>query len=196
VSEQDNENSLWSIGHSNIQFEKFADLILSRELELIADVRSTPFSKYTPQFNTETLRLSLRKIDVDYRFMGDSLGGRPPEPDLYDPDGHVRYDLVSKHFRFLQGLEELCLLSGKQNVAMMCSEESPQDCHRRLLIGRVLLAQGIDVLHIHGNGEISKDSSLVANLSDNQLNLFGEEKPWRSIQPVLRPGRQNNFLTP
>jgi len=79
---------------------------------------------------------------------------------------------------------------------MMCSEESPQDCHRRLLIGRVLLAQGIDVLHIHGDGEISKDSSLEANLSDTQLNLFGEEKPWRSIQPVLRPGRQNNFLTP
>ena len=82
MSKQSDENSLWSVGHSNIQFEKFASLILSRELELIADVRSTPFSKYTPQFNTETLRLSLRKIDVDYRFMGDSLGGRPPEPDL------------------------------------------------------------------------------------------------------------------
>jgi uncharacterized protein (DUF488 family) len=194
MTSSDQNIGIWSVGHSNCPIEQFNELILSHELELIADVRSMPYSKYTPQFNSEALKLSLKKIGVDYKFMGESLGGRPPEPELYDKDGRVRYDLLSKHFRFLQGLEELCLISVQQKVAMMCSEESPDHCHRRLLIGRVLLSQGIDVVHIHGTGKVSTDSSLEAKLGDQQLNLFGEEKPWRSIQPVLRPGRQSNFL--
>lgn len=185
-------NDIWSIGHSNIAIEKFEALILKHELELIIDVRSAPYSKYAPHFNSEILNKSLRNIGVDYRFMGDSLGGRPPELDLYDSDGHVLYNLLAENFRFRQGLEELCVLSNDKKLAMMCSEESPEHCHRRLLIGQVLLSQNIDIRHIHGSGEVSLDSTLREHFGDNQMELF-EGKPWRSTQPVLRHGRLNNF---
>jgi hypothetical protein len=105
MTSSDQNIGIWSVGHSNCPIEQFNELILSHELELIADVRSMPYSKYTPQFNSEALKLSLKKIGVDYKFMGESLGGRPPEPELYDKDGRVRYDLLSKHFRFLQTLQ-------------------------------------------------------------------------------------------
>jgi uncharacterized protein (DUF488 family) len=188
--------NIWSVGHSNISFEKFLSIVLSQEIEEIVDVRSTPFSRYTPHFNSENLEALLKKSDVSYKFMGDSLGGRPPETELYDSEGHVLYDMLSKNFRFASGLEELCIRSESRRTAMMCSEESPEHCHRRLLIGRVLREQGIDVIHIHGNLKTSRDSELLARWGPHvNETLFGiEEEPWKSIRPVLQNGRQNNSL--
>jgi uncharacterized protein (DUF488 family) len=152
-----------------------------------------PYSKYTPQFNKELLVASLLKAGIRYQFMGDSLGGRPPEPDLYDDEGHVLYSELAKNFRFKSGVEQLCIAAEKESIAMMCSEESPQNCHRRLLISRVLSEQGVETLHVRGNRSVQSNAELI-NLFGPHFteNLFGGE-PWRSIQPVLRNGQQNNF---
>ena len=48
------------------------------------------------------------------------------------------------------------------NIAMMCSERKPEDCHRSRLIGRVLFENGIEIRHIDENGEI-KDQPTVMN---------------------------------
>lgn len=184
--------AVWSMGHSNFTIDEFIDLALWREIQVIADVRSMPYSKYTPQFNKELLSSTLTKAGIRYQFMGDSLGGRPPEPDLYDDEGHVLYSELAKNFRFKSGVERLCIESEKERVAMMCSEESPQNCHRRLLISRVLSDQGVDTLHIRGNRSVQSNAELI-NLFGPHIteNLFGGE-PWRSIQPVLRNGQQSN----
>lgn len=185
---------LWSLGHSNITIDEFIDLVRSRDIDVIADVRSMPFSKYTPHFNQELLKKSLEAAGIRYRFMGDSLGGRPPEPEMYDEEGHVLYSKLAKNYRFKAGLEQLCIDSEKYRIAMMCSEESPQKCHRRLLISRVLIDQGVETRHIRGDKSIQKDSELNELFGPHTTeNLFGGE-PWRSIQPVLRSGRQNDFL--
>ena len=182
---------IWSLGHSNIDFETFVTRVRSQDIECIADVRSLPYSRYTPHFNQESLSQLLDKSGVRYEFMGDTLGGRPPELDLYDQDGHVLYGELAKNFRFQSGLEQLCLMAEESRTAMMCSEESPQNCHRRLLIGRVLREQGIEVVHIHGNCTTSTDSELLAKYGPHEVaTLFGvESEPWRSIRPVLQSGR-------
>ena len=185
---------LWSMGHSNVTIDEFIDLVLWREIQLIADVRSMPYSKYTPQFNKELLVASLTKAGIRYEFMGDSLGGRPPESDHYDEEGHVLYSELAKNFRFKNGIEQLCKNAEKNRVAMMCSEESPQNCHRRLLISRVLSDQGVETQHIRGNRTVQSDAELISLFGPHFTeNLFGGE-PWRSIQPVLRNGQQSNFL--
>lgn len=184
--------AVWSMGHSNFTIDEFIDLALWREIQVIADVRSMPYSKYTPQFNRELFSSTLTKAGIRYQFMGDSLGGRPPEPDLYDEEGHVLYSELAKNPRFKSGVEQLCIDSERERVAMMCSEESPQNCHRRLLISRVLADQGVDTLHIRGNRSVQSNAELI-NLFGPHIteNLFGGE-PWRSIQPVLRNGQQSN----
>lgn len=188
------DEKIWSIGHSNTDYSTFAALVHVHEIETIADIRSQPYSRYTPHFNQETLQALLKGSEIQYVFMGDSLGGRPPEPEMYDADGHVLYNLLAKNFRFLQGLESLCIQAQRSKLAMMCSEESPEHCHRRLLIGRVLRDQGIDIFHIHGNGRISTDSVLQNLLGPHRVEtLFGiEEEPWRSTRPVLQNGPPNN----
>lgn len=196
--EQISPPEIWTVGHSNISFEKFLNILLSQEIEEVADVRSVPFSRYTPHFNAENLDSLLRPSDIRYKFMGDSLGGRPPEFDLYDDEGHVLYDKLATNFRFQSGLEDLCISAESKRIAMMCSEESPEHCHRRLLIGRVLRDQGIDLFHIHGNLKVSRDSDLLAKWGPHvRETLFGvEEEPWRSIRPVLQNGQRNSSLEP
>jgi len=192
-SEIGSPRAVWSMGHSNVTIDEFIDLVRWREIQVIADVRSMPYSKYTPQFNKELLVASLLKAGIRYQFMGDSLGGRPPEPDLYDDEGHVLYSELAKNFRFKSGVEQLCIAAEKESIAMMCSEESPQNCHRRLLISRVLSEQGVETLHVRGNRSVQSNAELI-NLFGPHFteNLFGGE-PWRSIQPVLRNGQQSNF---
>jgi uncharacterized protein (DUF488 family) len=191
-------SDLWSIGHSNVSFSKFSDLLVQFEISEIADVRSVPFSRYTPHFNRENLEAALKQVGIRYSFMGESLGGRPPETDLYDEDGYVLYGLLAKNFRFLQGIEELCIRAEQHRVAMMCSEESPENCHRRLLIGRVLREQGIETMHIHGSGKVSSDLALEQRFGPHKVEtLFGvEEEPWKSIRPVLQSGQLRDSLEP
>jgi len=74
-------------------------------------------------------------------------------------------------------------------VAMLCAEENPAACHRRLLIGRVLLNRGIQVDNIRGDGRIQTEAEVAAETNPNkdQLALFEkvEAEPWKSI-PAIR----------
>ena len=43
---------------------------------------------------------------------------------------------------------------------MLCSEEDPSHCHRRLLVGRVLRQRKIEVQHIRGDGTVQAEDEL------------------------------------
>ena len=183
---------LWSLGHSNVTIDEFIDLVRSHDIEVIADVRSIPFSRFTPHFNQEMLKQFLERAGIQYQFMGETLGGRPPEPEMYDPQGHVLYSELAHNFRFQSGIEQLCIRAENLRIAMMCSEESPEKCHRRLLISRVLRNQGVETRHIRGDRSIQSDAQLIELFGPRMTeNLFGGE-PWRSIQPVLQNGQQSD----
>ncbi len=67
---------VYSIGHSNHDIDKFCDLLIHNEIKYLVDVRSTPFSRYYPQYNQERLLLSLATVNIKYVFLGKELGGR------------------------------------------------------------------------------------------------------------------------
>ena len=48
-----NELRLYTIGHSNLPEQEFIRLLQKYEVRTLVDVRSTPYSKYNPQFNRE-----------------------------------------------------------------------------------------------------------------------------------------------
>jgi len=129
-------------------------------IELVADIRSQPFSRYNPQFNRERFGTGLAEAGLGYLFLGAELGGRPPEPEFYDGAGHVRYGALARTDRFNAGLRQLLAESGRQRVAILCSEEDPRRCHRRLLVTRVLTARGIPVRHIRGDGSVVREEDL------------------------------------
>jgi len=181
--------SLYSIGPSNHDEATFVELLHQHEIDVVADVRSQPYSKYLSHFNSEQLKRFLAGADVKYLFMGKELGGRPDGDEFYDAEGHVLYDRLARSPLFLSGIERLENGIRDYRVAMMCSEENPADCHRFLLVARVLAEHGIDVRHIRADGRILTDSEVAREQTgaDRQPFLFEEleEPPWRSIRSVL-----------
>ncbi|SRR5258708_5288980 len=191
---------LYTIGHSSHIREHFLLLLHQYSIEVLVDTRSTPYSRYSPQFDREALRELVAAAGVKYLFLGDVVGGRPKDEDHYDEQGRVLYSKVGKDVEFLRGIERLENGAGEFRVALMCSEEDPAHCHRRLLIGRVLVERGAELLHIRGKGQVETEAELVAKsgklLSDIQGELFSEvhEAKWRSTASVLRKNQQPSSL--
>lgn len=164
---------LWTIGHSNHSAERFGALLQLHGIETVADVRSQPYSRFSPHFRQSRLRELLAEIGIGYLFLGDELGGRPKEPDLYDDAGNVLYDRVARTERFAEGLRQLMGAVAAQHVAAMCSEEDPLRCHRRLLVTRELLNADSPptVMHIRGDGRLVAEDDLAS----------GQQKPGRQL---------------
>lgn len=178
---------IFTVGHSNISFEELLQLLVSYDIEAVADVRSQPYSKYSPHFSRNHLEPRIEGAGLTYEFMGHQLGGRPDEREYYDDHGHVRYDTWSEDERFLDGIATLESIARRRRWVILCSEGNPRSCHRHLLIARVLASRGwptSDIVHIETNGSCVAEESLP-----EQRDLFGGSVSWRSPQSVL-PGVQ------
>jgi uncharacterized protein (DUF488 family) len=162
--------AVWTIGHSTHPVDALVELLHGQRIEVLADVRSAPYSRHNPQFRKEKLRASVEQAGLRYVWLGAELGGRPPEPEFYDAKGHVRYDLVAETERFQAGLERLLTGAATYRVAIMCSEEDPGRCHRRLLVTRALVARDVEVRHIRGDGTVVTE----AELSDGEAADSGQ----------------------
>lgn len=161
----------YSIGHSNHPMDVFLNFLKKFQINTLIDVRSYPFSKYQPQFNQENLENFLIKENINYRFFGKNLGGRYNDPKLQFPDGIVDYNKVRQRPEFQEAIKELeRIIQNGNRVALMCSEKDPFDCHRSLLISKVLDRDGIIVDHILNNGQTESQKSMEERLRDYYHN--------------------------
>jgi uncharacterized protein (DUF488 family) len=185
---------IWSVGHSNHSIERFIEILNGSGIESVADLRSQPYSRYTGHFNQIPLQRALESAGFRYVFLGNELGGRPTDNGMYDAEGHVLYGEMANSELFNGGLEQLMAIAAKSSTAMMCSEEDPTDCHRRLLVTRVLEELPIPVTHIRGDASMITEHDLAGQIEDkNPPQLFDEEeKPWRSVRSVLQSTPPNN----
>ena len=168
--EHEPNNAIWTIGHSNRSIDEFVALLEAHGIAAIVDVRSAPYSRYASHFNRLDLEHALTQRGIAYRYEGKRLGGRPTEPHCYfagvAPDQAERpdflklvdYDAVRQKPWFQEALNEVIQLGEDQRVALMCSEENPDYCHRHRLIGPALVARGIAVLHIRRDGSVHEAS--------------------------------------
>ena len=187
-----------TVGHSNHSVDHFLTLLNSHGIEVVVDARSQPYSKYATQFALEALKLALQDTGIRYLYLGRELGGRPGGNEFYDDQGHVLYDRVAATSVFQEGLSRLERGIREYRVAVLCAEENPAACHRRLLVGRFLLDRGIQVDHIRGDGRIQTEEEVAAKAdpSRDQLSLFQkpEAEAWKSIPSVLRKRRPNRSV--
>ncbi|HEX9200129.1 MAG TPA: DUF488 domain-containing protein [Acidobacteriaceae bacterium] len=190
----DELRTFYTIGHSSHSAEHFLSLLSANRIEVLVDTRSAPYSRYSPQFDREALRDLITSAGMKYLYLGDVVGGRPKDEAHYDEYGRARYAKMGKDQDFLSGIERLERGADEFRIALMCSEEDPAHCHRRLLIGRVLIERGAEVIHIRGNGEIQAESQVAAcsgkALIEAQPALFAEldEDKWRSTASVSPKG--------
>lgn len=184
-------STVYTIGHSTHDLETLTGLLLGHGIQVVVDTRSAPYSKFAPQFDREALQKGLNKAGLRYLFLGAELGGRPANSGYYDSRGRVLYGKLTSDPAFLAGIERLERGIAEYRVALLCSEEDPAHCHRRLLIGRVLTERRHELLHIRSDGRIETEAEVAAEskkpLSVKQPALFAEleEDQWRSTASVL-----------
>ena len=191
-------SALYTVGHSNHLFETFLDLLRQHEIQLIADVRSSPYSRHAPQFNKEPFESRLAEARISYLFLGHILGGCPQDCRFYDSEGYVLYDQIVASPGFQQEMSALLHRADDTRTALLCGEENPLECHRRLMLGRVAVERGYEVLHLRGDGRVQSETSMAEEerfqKTKGQLLLFAREdkEPWRSTRPVSRKKRPNS----
>jgi uncharacterized protein (DUF488 family) len=152
--------TLYTIGHSNHEADQFVALLRQHDIELVVDVRSSPYSRYVPQANREALIRTLEAANIGYRWMGDRLGGKP--------GGRVAdYDELRSSSSFQQGIADLSALAAERRTAIMCSEGDHYQCHRHKLITPALLDRDVHVLHIQPDGSMVDEDK-----EPRQLALF------------------------
>ena len=188
---------IYTVGHSNHAAETFLQLLRDNAVDTLVDTRSRPYSKFVPHFNPDEMKFAVTQAGIRYVFLGKELGGRPDGTEFYDAEGHVLYNRVAESEGFLGAVAKLERAVVSRRVALCCAEENPSDCHRRLLVGRVLSERGMNVLHIRGDGRIEPESELQAleeAARNGQQALFEEEEVavWRSTRSVLPKKPQNN----
>jgi uncharacterized protein (DUF488 family) len=169
---------LFTIGHSNHSLDHFLELLLAHQVSAVADVRSIPYSKYSPQFNKDVLESALRDTNIDYMFLGRELGASRTEDSCYI-EGQAKYSRIAQLPTFRHGLEKVLQEVELYRIALMCSESDPITCHRTILVCRELkkMCQKLEITHILGDGtgerqEMSEER--LVNLHKLQPELFGD----------------------
>lgn len=157
---------LFTIGHSNQTIEDFLNLLLLHHIDVVADVRSVPYSQHTPQFNRESLVRSLKSRGIQYVFLGKELGARTEDPTCYE-QGKVVFERLWNTPLFKSGIERL--LKGLEKgyaIAILCSEKDPLVCHRFVLVSRALQKRGQQVFHIHADGSLESQEKACRRLME------------------------------
>ncbi len=126
---------IWTIGTRNRGADEFLSLLKKYGIEVIADVRRFPSSKFE-HFKKENIRKILLRENIGYHHVED-LGG-------YRKGGYREY---MKKEDYKRGLDFVKELAKENRVAIMCSEILFFRCHRRF-ISDSLKENGFDVIHI------------------------------------------------
>jgi uncharacterized protein (DUF488 family) len=179
---------LFTIGHSNHSIEHFLALLRRHGVEMIADVRSRPYSRFVPHFSKERLARLLEEEGLGYLYLGRELGGKPPKGE--PPASPTTYQLRVEQPLFRQGIDRLLEAAWANRVALLCRERDPLDCHRLHLVCRYLRPLGLDVRHILPSGELeaqpATERRLLERVGNAELPLFGDLAEHGSEQNLAR----------
>lgn len=144
--------TIYTIGHSTRELDEFIDILKTYQINLLADIRSVPRSRHTPQFNEDNLAKALPKSNIEYVHL-ERLGGlRHTAKDSINLGWHNAsfrgYADYMQTADFKRGIDELLKLASGKTVAIMCAEAVPWRCHRSL-VGDALLIRGAEVVDIY-----------------------------------------------
>lgn len=155
--------NLYTIGHSTHSSEQFIELLAMHSVNAVADVRSHPYSRYTPQFNREPLQETLRRVHIHYVFLGEELGARSQDSQHY-LEGKVQYAALASTPQFRAALKRIESGLGTYRIALLCAEKDPIVCHRAILVCRHLRLPGIHIGHIREDGMLEAHSEMEKRL--------------------------------
>ena len=184
---------IYTIGHSTHAVTRFIELLALHSVQVVADVRSQPYSRFNPQFRREALRTSLKAHGIEYLFLGRELGGRSEDPACY-VDGKVSYERLARTELFQSGLARVAAEAAPgRRMALMCAEKDPLTCHRAILVCGALADRGFTAHHIREDGRLESgteaDTRLLTEIGLADGDLFRNREA-RVAEAYRRRGEQ------
>ena len=152
--------SIATIGHGLQPIEAFIGNLLRHQVDVVVDVRSHPTSSRAPHFDRGALAVALQDAGIAYEFLGDTLGGRPPDH-LRTASGLPDYDRMRASAGTASELDRIAARAGHERIALMCSESNPDECHRSRMLAPALEERGVVVEHILVDGSLKTQMTLL-----------------------------------
>lgn len=146
-------NTIYTIGHSTHSLEEFVKLLRRTNVNTLVDVRMLPGSRKFPQFNSDSLAVTLPAQDITYYQLGEDLGGRRRQVnkesgnDGWEHKSFRSYADYMQTARFDLGIQQLEEIANTSTTAYMCAESLWWRCHRRM-ISDALVVRGWEVIHL------------------------------------------------
>ncbi len=172
---------LFTIGHSNYEINYFINIVKKYKINCIVDVRSIPYSKYSPQYNKENIKKLLKINKINYIYMGKEFGAMRTAKTLYTKEGYVDFEKVKYDKDFKLGINRIKVGVEKgYKIAFMCAEKIPSDCHRCILIGRTFKNLGYNIINIIDENKYKLQNDIEKELIEiyypdrNQISLIPE----------------------
>ena len=165
-------STIYTIGYATKSIDVFIQQLRQYHIDVVADIRSVPYSKVFHDYHQESIRNYLKQADIQYVYLGEELGPRSKEDSHYDNNGQVQFDRLMQSALFQQGINRLQQGIEKGfNIAMMCAEKDAATCHRSLLVG-YFLSRHIeqtnikDIIHIGHNGNTENQQQLEQRITE------------------------------
>lgn len=172
---------LFTIGHSNYEINYFINIVKKYKINCIVDVRSIPYSKYSPQYNKENIKKLLKINKINYIYMGKEFGAMRTAKTLYTKEGYVDFEKIKYDKDFKLGINRVKVGVEKgYKIAFMCAEKIPSDCHRCILIGRTFKNLGYNIINIIDENKYKLQNDIEKELIEiyypdrNQISLIPE----------------------
>lgn len=107
--------AIYNVGYQGRTQQEFIELLKAERITLLVDLRERPYS-HILEFNQKRLSQALHAAGIEYKPMGNLLGG-----------------FTYQRGAWQEGCEQLAALSKENTIAMMCMEADYNKCHRKEL---------------------------------------------------------------
>ena len=171
--------NIYTIGYATKPVELFIAQLKRYHINVVADIRSVPYSKVFTEYHKENIILTLKNNGIKYVYLGDELGPRSKDDNHYDETGQVQFERLMTSSLFKTGIERLNNGVNKGfNIALMCAEKDPATCHRSTLVGYYLFRHGLGEADMDETciGEPPPDTSLVLQHIDHHGELESQKE--------------------
>lgn len=134
--------TIYTVGHGLADPGLIHSILAAAGVDVLVDVRSTPYSRRNPQFSRAPLASLASSWGMAYDWRGANLGG-------FGPNEH-----------FDETVHELAGAAPRRTIALLCSEKDYTACHRKTLLTPAFQRLGLTVVHLLHDGTTATEPGL------------------------------------
>lgn len=156
---------IYTIGYTGFTVEEFISTLKKYEINVVIDVRSSPYSERYAEYNRDNIESILSENGIYYRNYVKEFGARQENRSFYAEEGFLDFEKFAKSEQFLSGVEKIINSVAKgYKIVFLCAEKNPIQCHRTILVSRTFHELGYKVLHLLPNEEKISHSKIISQL--------------------------------